>query len=79
MRGESVNGVKSGGAGADAVAVGVGDGESDGGGGDPAHPLGAAELPLVELGLLGASSRENNGVPSGNPRRMPHGQPQVVP
>lgn len=79
MRGKGVNGVKSGGAGADPVAEGVGDGEGDCGGGDAANPLGATELPLVELGLLGASRRENNGVPSGNPRRMPHRQPQMVP
>lgn len=57
MPGERRDGIERGGAGADPSAVGVWDGERDGGGGDPAHPLGASELPLVELGLLGARRR----------------------
>lgn len=79
MLGEGVNGVESGGTGADALAVGVRHSECDRGGGYAAHPLGASELPLVELGLLGASRRQYDGVPSGNPGRVPYRQPEVVP
>jgi hypothetical protein len=79
MRSEGVNGVESGSSGADPLAVGVGHGESDGGGGDAAHALGALELPVVELGLLGAGGREHDGVPGGDPGRVPHRQPQMVP
>lgn len=72
MLGEGVNGVESGGAGADALAVGIGHGESDSCLGYAAHSLGAVELPLVQLGLLGARRRQNDGVPGGGPRRVPH-------
>lgn len=75
MLGEGVNGVEGGCAGADALAVGVGHGQSDRGGGYAAHPLGARELPLVELGLLGTGRRQDDGVPRGNSGRVPHRQP----
>ncbi|PON75446.1 hypothetical protein PanWU01x14_040710 [Parasponia andersonii] len=79
MPGDSVNGVERGGTGADPLAKRIRDGESDRGGGDAAHSLGTIELPLVELGLLGARGCEHDGVPGGNPRRMPHRKPQMVP
>lgn len=71
MGSEGVNGVEGGSAGADPVTERIRDGEGDGGGRDSAHPLGAVELPFVKLGLLGASGRQDDGVPSGNPRRVP--------
>lgn len=67
-----MNGVESSSAGTDTLAEGIGYGESDGGGRDAANALGAVELPFVELGLLGTSRCENDGVPSGNPRWVPH-------
>lgn len=79
MVGESENGIKSGGARADALAVRIGNGESDSGWRNAAHSLGAVELPVVELGLLRASCRQNDGVPSAHPSRITNRQPQVVP
>lgn len=76
---ESENGIKSGGAGADALAVGVRNGESDGGWSNAAHSLGAVELPVIELGLLRASCRQNDGVPCAYPSRITDRQPQMVP
>lgn len=79
MEGEGVNGVESGGAGADALAEGIGDGEGDSGGGDAAHALGAGELPVVELGLLGAGRREDDGVPRGGAGGVADGEAETVP
>lgn len=79
VAGEGGDGVEGGGAGADAGAGAVGDGEGEGGGGDAAHALGPAELPIVEGGLLGTGGREDDGIPGGHPRGVPHRQPQPVP
>lgn len=75
MHSEGKDGIESGCTGADPLAIGVRRGKSDSGTGDSAHALGAPELPLVKLGLLGASRREYNSVPRGNPRRVSHRQP----
>lgn len=73
MTSKGKNGIESGSAGADPLAIGVGYGEGNGGSGNSVHPLGPAELPVVELGLLGTSGGENDGVPGGNPRWVAHG------
>ena len=73
MASKGTNGIESGSTGADPFALRVWHSESNGGGGDPAHSLGSLELPLVELGLLGAGSRENDCIPSGNPRGVAYG------
>ncbi len=79
MGSEGVNGVESGSAGADPMAIGIGDGKGESGGGDTAHALGAVELPIVEVGLVGASSGEDDGIPGGNPIWMSNGKPEMVP
>lgn len=71
--------VESGGAGSDAGAIRVRDCEGDSGGGDSAETLGPAELPVVELGLLGAGGCEDDGIPRGDARRIAHRQPEAVP
>lgn len=76
---KSENGIKSGSSGADAVAVGVRNGESDSGWRNATHSLSAVELPVVELGLLRASCRQNDGVPGAHPSRITDRQPQMVP
>lgn len=79
MRSELVDGMESGGSRADPQAVRVGHGESDGGGGNAANALGALELPVVELPLLGTGGREHDRIPCRNPSGMPDRQPQMVP
>lgn len=79
VTGKGIDGVEGGGAGSDACSIGVGDGEGDGGGGDAAESLGPAKLPLVERGLLGAGGGEDDGVPGGDARRVPHRQAEAVP
>lgn len=74
MISEGENGMESGCTGPDPLAVGIGNGKSDSGASDPAHAFGAPELPLVKLGLLGASRRKDNSVPCWNSRRMSHRQ-----
>lgn len=76
---EGVNGIESGSAGADPLSVRVGHGKGDRGDGDPAHALGPPELPVVELGLVGTGSREDDGVPRRNPRWVAYRQPETVP
>lgn len=67
------------GAGSDTGPVGIGDGEGDGGLGDAAHALGPPELPIVELGLLGAGGGEDDGVPGGDAGRVADGEAEAVP
>jgi hypothetical protein len=54
-----MNGVESCGIGADLLAIGMGDGEGESGRGDTVHALGAVELPIIKLGLVGASRGED--------------------
>lgn len=79
MRSKRMNGVESGRSGADPLAIRVWHGESDGGSGNTAHALGAAELPIVELGLLRTGGRKHDGIPGGNPIGVSDRQPQTVP
>lgn len=79
MANKGSDGVERGGAGADAGAVGVGDGDGRGGGREAAEGAYALELAVVERGLLGAGSREHDGVPGRHARRVARGQSQPAP
>lgn len=79
MLSKGEKGMEGGGAGADAVAMGVGDGEGESRGSNAANALGTIEMPMVELGLVGASGGEDDGVPGGNPGGMADGDAEMVP
>lgn len=69
---KGVNSIEGSGSRANPLAIGVRHGEGDCRVSNPANTLRAIELPLVKLSLLGASGGENNCIPSGDPRRVPH-------
>lgn len=79
MLSEGEKGMKGGGAGANAVAMGVGDGEGESRGSNAANALGTIEMPMVEVGLVGARGGEDDGVPGGNPGGMADGEAEMVP
>lgn len=70
---EFENSMKGGGTRADPLAMGIRDGEGESGGSNAANAFGAVEVPVIELGLLGTSGSEDDGVPGRSPGGMANG------